>query len=357
MRHGRQRMPGFDPVADIRRVNCVPARIEGNRMNRRDAVLALLALGVVPLASFAQQPAKIGRIGFLTTFPSDNDPRFEVFKQKLRDLGHVEGKTIAIDYLSAEGKYDRLPALAADLVRRNVGVIMVDGGTPATIAAKNATKTIPIVFAALNDPVSQGIVASLARPGGNVTGNTNQGRDTANKSIELLKEIVPSAKRIAILTNPTNSSLPLVISDIQAAAKTLRLEVAVVNAKTPGEFDGAFAEIAHARHSGVVIPADPLFNSEAGRLTTLAAKYRLPTMGTINNVPESGGLMSYGANRPDLLRRAAIMVDKILKGAKPADLPVEQPVKFDLIVNKRTARDLGIKIPDSILLRADKVIE
>jgi putative ABC transport system substrate-binding protein len=319
-------------------------------------VLCACALAA-PLASSAQQPAKIGRIGFLTTFPSDNDRRFEVFKQQLRDLGHVEGKTISIDYLSAEGKYDRLPALAADLVRRNVDVIMADGGTPAATAARNATKTIPIVFVALSDPVGQGIVASLARPGGNITGISNQNPETTTKSLALLKETVPSARRIAILSNPTNSSLPPVVSELQAAARTLRLDITVVNAGTSAEFEKAFAEIARARPAGLVILADPLFNSEAGRLTTLAAKYRLPTMGGINVVPESGGLMSYGANRPDLIRRGAVLVDKILKGAKPADLPVEQPTKFELIVNKRTARDLGIKIPDSILLRADKVIE
>ena len=326
--------------------------------NRRKIIFALGASALAaPFVSFAQQQGKVWRIGFLTAFPSDNDPRFEVFKQQLRDLGHVEGKTIIIDYQTVEGKYDRLPALAADLVRRNVDVIMVDGGTPAAIAAKNATKTIPIVLAAINDPVGQGLVASLARPGGNVTGNTNQGRDTASKSIELLKEIVPSAKRIAILTNPTNSSLLLVISDLQAAAKTLRLEIIVVNAGTPAVFEKAFAEIARNRPAGLFILADPLFNSETGRLATLAAKYRLPTIGTLSTFPESGGLMSYGANRPDLLRHAAIQVDKILKGAKPADLPVEQPTKFDLVLNKRTARDLGIKIPNSILVQATKVIE
>ena len=326
--------------------------------NRRKLLLALGATALAsPLTSLAQSATKVWRIGFLTNFPPDNDPRFEVFKKQLRDLGHVEGKTIVIDYQSAEGKYDRLPGLAAELVKRNVDVIMTDGGTPGALAARNATRTIPIVFAAVADPVGSGIVASLARPGGNVTGTSNQSPEVSVKSLALLKEIVPSAKRIAILSNPANSSLPPIVSELQAAAKTLRLEIIVVTAGTPAEFDKAFAEIAQGRPAGVVILADPLFNSEAARLTTLAAKHRLPTIGGHNAFPESGGLMSYGANRRDMMRRAAVLVDKILKGAKPADLPVEQPTIFELVLNKRTAKDLGIKIPNSILVQATKVIE
>ena len=326
--------------------------------NRRKLLVVLGASGLAAsFPSLAQPKTKIARIGFLSAFRSENDSRFEVFKQQLRDLGHVEGKTITIEYLSAEGKYDRLPDLAADLVRRNVDIIMTDGGTPAAIAARNATKTIPVVFALVSDPVGQGIVASLARPGGNITGISYQHPEVAAKSLSLLKEIVPSTKRIVILSNPKNSSHPPVISEMQAAGRTLRLETTVVNAGAPSEFDNAFADIARERPAGLVILSDPLFNIEAGRLTTLAAKYRLPTMGTTNNVPESGGLMSYGPNRPDLIRHAAIMVDKILKGAKPADLPVEQPTKFDLVLNKRTAKDLGIKIPNSVLAQATKVIE
>ncbi len=326
--------------------------------NRRKLVIALGASALAaPFASFAQQQGKVGRIGFLSPYRSDNNPRFEVFKQQLRDLGHVEGKTITIDFLSAEGKYDRLPALAAELVRRNVDVILADGGTPATTAARNAARTIPVVFAILSDPVGQGFVTSLARPGGNVTGISNQHPDTAVKSLALLKEAVPSAKRVAILSNPTNSSLPQVIQDMQAAARKLRLDITVVNAGAPAEFEKAFAEIARDRPDGMVILSDAMFVSEAARLTTLAAKHRLPTMGGNIDIPESGGLMSYGANRLDMIRRAAVLVDKILKGAKPADLPVEQPTKFELVVNMRTAKDLGLKIPNSILVQATKVIQ
>ena len=328
-------------------------------MNSRRKLLVALGAGalVAPFGSFAQQAGRIGRIGFLSPFPTGNDPQFEAFKQQLRDLGHVEGKTITINYLSAEGKYDRLSALAAELVRGNVDVIMTAGGTPAVNAARNATKTIPVVFSPVADPVGQGIVASLARPGGNVTGISVQHPESAVKSLALLKEVVPTAKRIAILSNPTNSSLPGVLGDMHTAAKTLRLEITVANAGTAGEFETVFAEIVRDRPAGLVILADALFNSEAGRLTTLAARHRLPTMGGHNAIPESGGLMSYGANRLDLARRAAVLVDKILKGAKPADLPVEQPTKFELVINMNTAKALGIKIPQSILVRADKVIE
>ena len=334
------------------------AELRGEMNNRRKIIVALGAcVFTMPLASFAQQLATIKRIGFLSPFPSDSDPQLAAFKQQLRDVGHVEGKTFTIDYLSAEGKYERLPALAAELVKRNVDVILAAGGTPAATAAKNATKTIPVVFAGVSDPVGQGFVASLARPGGNVTGIASQQRETAVKYLALLKEIVPSAKRIAVLSNPTNSSLPPVISAMQDAAKTLHMEMTVVNAGTPAEFEGAFAEIARIKPAGIAIFSDTMLNTEAGRISMLAARHKLPTIGGTNSVPESGGLMSYGPNRLALVHRAAILVDKILKGAKPADLPVEQPIKFEMIVNMKTAKALGVKIPNSILLSADKVIK
>jgi putative ABC transport system substrate-binding protein len=300
---------------------------------------------------------KIPRVGVLSAFTPGKDPQFEAFRQQLRDLGHVEGKTIVIDYLAAEGKYDRLPAFATELVKRNADVIMAISGTPPAAAARNAVRTIPVVFTGVADPVGQNLVTSLAHPGGNITGTSNQHPETAAKFLTLLKEMVPAAKRVAVLTNPTNSSLPLVLTEMQAAARKLRLEITVFNAKAPAEFEKAFAEIVRDRAAGLVILGDPLFTVEAGQLATLAMKHRLPTMGGVNIVPESGGLMSYGADRLDLARRAAVLVDKILKGAKPADLPVEQPMKFDLVLNKRTAKDLGLKIPNSILVQATKVIE
>ena len=317
----------------------------------------LLVVLLVPLVAVGQPGPGIPRIGFLTTFLSANDLRFEAFKQKLHELGRVESKTIAIDYRSAEGKYDRLPALAAELVQRNVDVLMADGGTPSITAARTATRTIPTVFCCVADPVAQGIVASLARPGGNVTGISTQNRQLAPKSLELLKEILPSAKRIAILSNPTNSSHPLVLGEMQTAARALRLEIQVINTGALAEFEGAFAEIARHRPAGLVILSDPLFTIEARRLTALAARHRLPTLGGSNAIPESGGLSSYGPNRLDLVRRSAVLVDKILKGAKPTELPVEQPTKFELVINLKTAKTLGLTIPQSLLLRATQVIE
>jgi putative ABC transport system substrate-binding protein len=207
------------------------------------------------------------------------------------------------------------------------------------------------------DPVGQGIVASLARPGGNVTGMSSQQLETGVKSLALLREILPSARHVAILSNPTNASLPAVVRELQAAAKTLRLETTVVNAGAPAEFEGVFAEIARVRPAGVAILGDTMFNNEAGRLATLAARHRLLTIGGHISVPESGGLMSYGSDRLALLRRATILVDKILKGAKPSDLPVEQPTKFELVINLKTAKALGLTIPPSLLGRADEVIQ
>jgi putative ABC transport system substrate-binding protein len=325
--------------------------------NRRKLIVAVGASALAaPFVSFAQQ-GKVGRIGVLSAYSTGNDPQFDAFKQQLRELGHVDGKTITIDYLPAEGKYDRLPTLATDLVRRNVDVIMAISGTVVATAARNAARTIPVVFNGVSDPVGLGFVTSLARPGGNVTGISSLGPEMATKSLALLKEAVPSAKRIAILTNPANSSLPAQIQEMQAAARTLRLEIIVVNARAPDEFEKAFAEIARNRPGGLVILTEAMFNNETPRLATLAAKHRLPTMGQHNVVPDSGGLMSYGPNRLDMVRRAAHLVDKILKGAKPADIPVEQPILFELVLNRKTAKALGIKFSNAILVQATRVIE
>ena len=307
--------------------------------------------------SLAQQSAKIRRIGFLQAGRSTNDWQLEAVRQRLRELGHVEGKNIVIDYLSAETSYDRLPQLAQDLVARKPDVIITAGGTPAALASKNKTASIPIVFVAVSDPVGQGIVPSLARPNGNVTGLSAQHPETAVKTIELLMEIVPSAKRVGILSNPTNSSLPQVIKDMQAAARKLKVEAIVVYARHPAEFAEAFAELARLRANSLAIVADAMLIANSEPLAAHAAKYRLPAIGGINLYPESGGLISYGSDRVHSYRRAADLVDKIMKGAKPADLPVEQPTKFELVVNLKTAKALGLTIPSTIMIRADRVIQ
>jgi ABC-type uncharacterized transport system substrate-binding protein len=326
-------------------------------MRSGPCLLFMLAVLAVPVLAGAQPRSEVPRIGYLQAYPSANDPYFEAFRQQIRALGHVDEKTFAIEYRSAEGKYDRLPALAAELVRHKVDVIVADGGTPSAVAARKATSQIPIVFVAVADPVGQGIVANLSRPGGNVTGTSAQQQAWAPKMLELLKETVPSAKRIAVLSNPTNSSLPPVVREMQAAGGVLRLEVRVVNAGAPDEIAPAFADIVRNRAEGVVILVDTMFTSEARRLTALAAKHRLPAVGGHNAIPESGGLLSYGPNRLDIVRRAAVLADKILKGAKPGNLPVELPLKFDLVVNAQSAKTLGLTIPSSVVLRADRVVE
>jgi putative ABC transport system substrate-binding protein len=250
-----------------------------------------------------------------------------------------------------------LSPLASELVQRNVDIIMADGGTPTINAVRDATRTIPTVFCCPADPVAQGIVTSLAKPGGNLTGVSTQNLEYGPKSLELLKEILPSAKRVAVLSNPTNSSIPLVLGLMQTSAQALGLEIDLIDARTTAEFERAFVEIARHRPAGLIILSDAFLSNNAPRLTALATRHRLPTMGGTDTIPESGGLASYGPNRLDLLRGSAVLVGKILKGAKPAALPVEQPTKFDLVINMRTAKALGLNIPASVLLRANNVIE
>jgi putative ABC transport system substrate-binding protein len=268
----------------------------------------------------------------------------------------VEGKTLIIDYRSVQGTLHGLPALAAELVQNNVNVIFTNS-TPATLAAMRVTRTIPIVFAGVSDPVGQKIVASLARPGGNATGLSNQIPETSAKTLELLKEIVTSATRIAILANPTNEATALILLEMQAAARHLRLETSIVYAQSADELDKAFAEAKRLRADGMAIIADSVFNLNSRKVAALAATYRLPSISSLPRFPEEGGLISYGWNRPAHYRRGAELVDKILKGAKPAELPVEQPTKFDLIVNLKTAKALGLTVPSTIMVRADQLIQ
>jgi putative tryptophan/tyrosine transport system substrate-binding protein len=328
-------------------------------MNRRAFVTGLGAVLAVPLAADAQQGGKVPRIGFLSlTSPSDRPPLRDAFRQGLRELGWVEGQNIVIDYRYAEGRVDRLPDLAAELVRLKVDLI-VSWGTQGVTAAKNATETIPIVMIAVRDPVGIGLIASLARPGGNVTGvSGGAGLEIVfAKQLELLKETVPKIRRVAILSNPTNAYHQLAIREVNVAARSLGVQLQLLEARGPNEFDGAFAAMAKERVGALLVLSDAMLNSHRTRLADLAARSRLPAAYGVRESVEAGGLMSYGPSFLDLHRRAATYVDKILKGAKPADLPVEQPTKFELVINLKTAKALGLTIPQSVLERADQVLE
>ena len=329
-------------------------------MTTRRAFLGTLAgsLLAAPLAAAAQPAGKVYRIGYLTAGSVTANPRvLEAFRQGLRELGWVEGQNIVIEYRSAEGHLDRLPDLAAELVRLKVDVIAA-APTPAALAAKNATGVVPIVGVSLTEPVGLGLIASLARPGGNVTGvSYSVGADIFCKDLELLKEVVPRVRRVAVLSNPAGPAQPLTISNIRQAALPLGLQLLLVEARTPGEFDGAFAAMTRERVGALFIVTDPMFIPHRARLVDLTTKNRLPSMFTQRADVEAGGLMSYGPNFPEMYRRAAIYVDRILKGAKPADLPVEQPTKFELVINLKTAKALGLTIPQSLLRRVDEVIQ
>jgi len=328
-------------------------------VNRRRFLGTLSAgLLVAPLAAGAQQAGKVYRIGYLTSGSPTNDPRLiEAFRQGLRELGWVEGQNIATEHRFAEGRFERLPDLAAELARPQVDII-VAVTTHAAAAAKNATGTIPIVGIALADPVGQGLIASLARPGGNVTGlSYSVDLKLFGKQLELLKEIVPNVRRVAILSNPANPFHAFAIRDVKGAARLLGMQLQLLEARSPAEFDGAFAAMAKERVAALVVVPDSMFQLHRAQLGDLAARSRLPAAYGVREYAEAGGLMSYGPSLPDLWRRAATFVGKILKGAKPADLPVEQPTKFELVINLKTAKALGLTIPRSLLLRADEVIE
>ena len=306
----------------------------------------------------AQQTAKIPRIGYLAVnSPSVERQLVEAFQQGLRGLGWVDGQSITIEYRFAEGKLDQLPVLAAELVAFKVDVIVAAGGTPTALATKNATATIPVVFISISDPVGTGLVASLARPGGNVTGLSNIQVELSGKRLELLKELVPKISLVASLWNPANPANKLSHKETEVAARALRLQLQSLEVRGPEDFEAAFSQMTRARAGALFIQADPIFRGERARLAELAAKNRLPTVLPQSVYVEAGGLMSYGTNNPDLYRRAATYVDKILKGSKPSDLPVEQPMKFELVINLKTAKQIGLIIPQSLLYRADKVIK
>jgi putative ABC transport system substrate-binding protein len=330
-----------------------------DRVQRRDFLIVAGALLAAPFAAGAQQAAKIARIGYLTSSQGLNPHLPEAFRQGLRDLGYVEGRDLVIEYRDAEGKAERLPALAAELVALKVDVIVAAPGTLAARVAKEATRTVPIVFIAA-DPVASGIVTSLARPGGNVTGLSNLAPALVGKRLELLKQAVPGVSRVAVLWFPgalgegTDKEM---LKEAEAAARALGVRLQLVEARGPADIDRAFSDMTDARAGALTVLPSNMFLREHRRLVDLAAKNRLPAVYTSREFVDAGGLMSYGANQPDLFRRAATYVDKILKGAKPADLPVEQPTRFELVINLKTAKALGLTIPPSLVQRADQVIE
>jgi putative ABC transport system substrate-binding protein len=325
-------------------------------MRRRAFITLLGGAAAWPVAARAQQPARLPTIGFLGTNSAASQSQWNAaLVQRLRELGWVEGRTVAIEYRWAEGRPERSAELIAELIRLKVDVI-ITSGTPQVIAAKQATTVVPIVFAAAADPVGNGLVASLARPGGNVTGLSAQSTDVAGKRLELLREVVPGLRRLAIMTNVTAPNAALEMAEVQAAAGKLGLEVAVSEIRRAQDIAPAF-EALKGRVEALYIVTDQVVTFNRVRINTLALAARLPTMHGFREYVEAGGLMSYGASFPDLFRRSADFADKILRGAKPADMPVQQPTKFELVINLTTAKALGLAIPEAFLLRADEVIE
>ena len=326
-------------------------------MRRREFIALLGGAAAWPLAAGAQQqPGKQPTIGFMgSTTPPAAAQWVASFMQRLRELGWLEGRDVAIEYRWAEGRSERFAEIAAEFVRLKVDVILTHN-TPTVLAAKQATSVIPIVFATAGDPVGSGLVASLTRPGGNVTGLSSQGADAAGKRLELLREVVPGLRRLAILANLASTYPVLELSEVQVASRTLDLEVVPFDIRRAEDIARAF-EALKGRAQALYVVADPLVNTNLTRINTLALGVRLPAVYTVREFVEGGGLMSYGPNWPSQFRRAGDFVDKILRGAKPADLPVEQPTKFDLVVNLITAQALDIKIAPTLLARADEVIE
>jgi len=328
-------------------------------MNRRETILALVVLGAVPRAAEAQPASKIARIGYLAGNLKANLHLREAFLRGMRELGYVEGRNLVIEYRDVEGKYERLPALATQLVALKVDVILA-AGTPQPLAAMRATMTIPIVFAGAADPVGSGLVTNLARPGGNVTGLSLLSAELVGKCLEQLKQAVPAASLIAVLWHPGGYGGERAEKDLlngaDVAGRALGVRLQFVEVRGPSDFDKAFADMTKARADGLSVLGSNMLLGERRRLVELAAKSRLPAVYPFREFVDVGGLMAYGAEVADLFRRAATYVDKILKGAKPADLPVEQPTKFELVINLKTAKALGLTIPQSVLLRADEVI-
>jgi putative tryptophan/tyrosine transport system substrate-binding protein len=328
-------------------------------LGRRQFLMLLGGAAAWPRAAGAQQVGKVPRIGYLSPGSASPGPLayHDEFQRGLHDLGYVEGRNIVIEYRFADGKFDRLGVLAAELVQLNVDVI-VSVVTQASLAAKNATRTIPIVIVSVGDPVGAGLVASLARPDANVTGNSAMTTEVIGKSLGLFKQTVPKVSPMAVLWNPDNVVYQgQILRETEVAARTLGIPLQMFGARSPDEFDRTFASIADARAASLLVLPDPVFSAYTARIANLANKSRLPAMYGLREDAAAGGLLAYGPKYADLYRRAASYVDKILKGAKPADLPVEQPTKFEFVINLKTARTLGLTIPAGILAIADEVIE
>jgi ABC-type uncharacterized transport system substrate-binding protein len=328
--------------------------------NRRKLIIALGAGALVaPFTSLAQQQGKVWRIGFLSSLSRQTlheTGRYDAFLQGMRELGHVEGKDFVVEWRFGDEKYEQLSGLAADLVQMKVDII-VAAASPAIRAAQQATPTIPIVMANTGDPVGSGFVGSLAHPGGNITGLSNAMIDYSGKHVELLMTIVPKLSRVAILGNPGSSTHPANLKNIQTAARQVKLVAVQVDARTAEEIERAFAMMVRERVGALIIVNETLFIQQRRKIAELAVRHRLPSISANRELAEADCLMSYGQSLSDNYRRAATYVDKILKGTKPAELPVEQPMRFELVINRRTFRALGLLIPQELLLRADKVIE
>jgi putative ABC transport system substrate-binding protein len=326
---------------------------------RRATLIVALAIALAaPLAVEAQQPSKMARIGYLKFgSAAPGTPLFEAFRQGLRELRWVEGQNIAIEVRYAEGKQDRLPEFAADLVNLKVDLIFAST-TPAALAAKRATTTIPIVIGFVADPVGSGLVARLARPGGNITGWTHlAGVELNAKRLEILREAVPGAVRIGALWNPANPIHGPSLKEVEAAARRFKVQLHPIGVQDPQKLEATFSAMTQERVQALTVPPDGMFLAYQARITALAAKHRIPTMYGVRELAEAGGLMAYGVNLPDMYRHGAFLVDRILKGANPGTLPVEQPTKFELIINVKTAKALALTIPQSVLGRADHIIE
>jgi putative ABC transport system substrate-binding protein len=326
-------------------------------MKRREFITLLGGATTWPLAARAQQPA-MPLVAFINGGAPDTSARYAVaFRKGLNETGYVEGQNVTVEYHWLEGHYDRLPGLLADLVRRPVAVIATPGSTPASLAAKAATATIPIVFGVAQDPVKLGLVASLARPGGNATGINFFDQEVVTKLLRLLHDLVPTAVRVAVLVNPANAIAEPTLQDLQQAAPTIGLQIQILNASTIGEIDAAFAILARERPDALIVAPDAFFTSRRTQFATLTARDRIPTAFANRDFVAAGGLMSYGTDFVDTYHQAGVYTAQILKGTNPADLPVLQSTKFEFVVNLQTARALGIEVPPQLLATADETIE